>query len=270
MKVVLPVLFLALFVVDANAARSRPAMISSKVMASPRYTASVNQLNTMSAGAAPVQQVQAEKTEEEKAIDRREAERNACINNNIGIGNTFVWASKYSNTLSYANMIEDVEHPENNVCFVRVELSSDNESRVKVADIEPKYFMWGENIDCGSWVNEKDMEQRILDARKGARIGGIVASTVGGAGLGVGAMELFGNLAIDKMAGGNTGLRGQKGLEDDDLIRSKLLVMEKEPNSPFRDYVEAMKIIKQNSSTDSAAGSFYNNHKALIDEFANK
>ena len=130
--------------------------------------------------------------------------------------------------------------------------------------------MWGEAIECGSWADEKEMERRILEARKGARIGGIVASTVGGAGLGVGAMELFGNLAIDKMAGGNTGLRGQKGLEDDELIRSKLLVMEKESNSQFRDYVNYMKLIKNNSSTDNSAREFYNNHKALIDEFANK
>ena len=46
------------------------------------------------------------------------------------------------------------------------------------------------------------MEKRILEARKGARIGGIVASTVGGAGLGAGIMELFGNKMFDKVSGG--------------------------------------------------------------------
>ena len=261
MKYVLSVLLLALFVCDANAARSpRPAMVSSKVMSTQRYTASVNQLNTMSNSGASVQTTQSVKTEEEKAIDMREAERNACINNNIGIGNTFVWASRYSNTSNYANMVEDVEHPENNVCFARVELTSKNDSRVDVADVAPKYFMWGEAIECGSWVDEKEMEKRILDARKGARIGGIVASTIGGAGLGVGSMELFGN----KLIGGS--LQGQRALEGDDLIRSQLLVMKKEEPSKFDEYKRAMKDIK--SSQSDEAQKFYKAHKKLIDEFA--
>lgn len=264
MKFILPVLFLSLFVADANAARSRPAMISSKV--SPRYTASVNQLNNMSysgANTANTDTTQPDKTEEEKIVDRREAERNACINNNIGIGNTFVWASKYSNTLNYANMVEDVENPENNVCFVRVELTSDNESRVNVADIESKYFMWGEHIDCGSWVNEKDMEKRILDARKGARIGGIVASTVGGAGLGVGSMELFGN----RLIGG--ALEGQKSLSDEELIRSKLLVLKKENPTLFREYTGYMKTLMNNySGLDATTRQFYDKYSKVIIEFA--
>ena len=29
---------------------------------------------------------------------KREREKNICLSNNIGVGNTFVWASKYSNT----------------------------------------------------------------------------------------------------------------------------------------------------------------------------
>ena len=52
----------------------------------------------------------------------RDAERLACVSNNIGVGNTFVWASKYSNTSNYSTMVEDTENPENNVCWVRVEL----------------------------------------------------------------------------------------------------------------------------------------------------
>ena len=38
----------------------------------------------------------------EPDVDNREKERLACISNNIGVGNTFVWASRYSNTANYA------------------------------------------------------------------------------------------------------------------------------------------------------------------------
>ena len=56
----------------------------------------------------------------EPDVDNREKERLACISNNIGVGNTFVWASRYSNTANYATMVEDTENPENNVCFVKL------------------------------------------------------------------------------------------------------------------------------------------------------
>jgi len=216
-----------------SAQSGRPAM-SHNIMSAPRYTASVNQLNSMGSTASAVGKTEAEEK------DMREAERNACINNNIGIGNTFVWASKFSDVSNYANMVEDTVNPENNVCFVRVELKSDDASRVSVADIEPKYFMWGENIECGSWVNQKEMEQRILDARKGARIGGIVASTVGGAGLGVGAMELIGNTAID-------GWRGQKDLEDEKLYRSVLLSYSE---ADRKEIMDDIRTIKQDCETN--------------------
>lgn len=213
MKYILPFVVLTLVSVGADAAsHGRPAM-SNKVMSAPRYTVSANQL-TAAASANKTEKVVV--TEEKKAeVDMREAERNACINNNIGIGNTFVWASRYSDTSNYANMVEDVANPQNNVCFARVELKSDDESRVSVSDVAPKYFMWGESIECGSWADQKAIEKRILDARKGARIGGIVASTVGGAGLGVGAMELFGN----KLIGGR--VEGQKNakMSDEDKIK---------------------------------------------------
>jgi len=247
MKYFVSVLVIAMFGFGANAAQNgRPAM-AKNIMSAPRYTASVNQISGNGGGingrvkpVAKVDETEQQTTEPEPdeeseeevvVVDMREAERNACINNNIGVGNTFVWASKYSDTSNYANMVEDVEHPENNVCFVRVELSSTNESRIKVADIEPKYFMWGEPIKCGSWVSKKEMENRILDARKGARIGGIVASTVGGMGLGVGAMELFGN----KLIGGK--VEGQKGVDKIELYKAQLA---KEEN---KEYIGDLKIM---------------------------
>lgn len=193
MKYFISIAALSVMCFGANAAQNaRPTMVGKMVAAGgSRYTASVNQLNGVGVNPSNINSVPAE-----TVVDMREAERNACINNNIGVGNTFVWASRYSNTNDYASMTEDVTNPQNNVCFVRVELKSDD-SRVSVSDVPAKYFMWGENIECGSWANETEMEKRILDAKKGARIGGIVASTVGGAAVGVGAMELFGNRLID-------------------------------------------------------------------------
>lgn len=270
MKYFASILVLSLFGVNAFAAQERLAM-SNKIMSAPRYTASINQLggmniiantngmdnnNTMQIVTGPKQE-ESEKPE----VDQREAERNACINNNIGIGNTFVWASRYSNTSNYSTMVEDTANPQNNVCFVRVELKSDDESRISVSDIPAKYFMWGENIECGGWVNKKDMEQRILDAKKGARIGGIVASSVGGAGLGVGIMELFGN----RLIGGK--VEGQRSLNDDELYRSQLLVLKEKNPQQFRRYVEDLTLLK-NACNDGTLTDC-SQYRALFAEFAN-
>lgn len=258
MKYLVSALVLTVLGFGANAAQTgRPAM-AKNIMSAPRYTASVNQISgqmnikgnvkTQIATAEPGQETsepepEVQEPEEEKpAVDMREAERNACINNNIGVGNTFVWASKYSDTSNYATMVEDAEHPENNVCFVRVELKSTNESRIKVSDIAPQYFMWGEPIKCGSWVSKKEMEKRILDARKGERIGGIIASTVGGAGLGVGAMELFGN----KLIGGK--VQGQKGVDKKELYKAQL---SKEGN---KEYVASLKVMVDACDDSASAG----------------
>ena len=243
------------------APNARPAMFN-KIMAAPRYTASVNQLNGISAvNNANVTSATTTVIEEKPEIDMREAERNACINNNIGIGNTFVWASRYSNTSNYANMIEDTANPQNNVCFVRVELKSDDESRISVSDIAPKYFMWGEDIECGSWVNEKDMEKRILDARKGARIGGIVASTVGGAGLGVGAMELFGN----KLIGGK--VQGQKSskLSEAELHRAILLTYKQKNDPQYNKICNALSVMKKAKDAGKTVKD-YDKYENLIQE----
>ena len=141
--------------------------------------------------------------DEQPEIDMRERERAACINNNIGIGNTFVWVSRYSDINNYATMVEDVEQPENNTCFVLVDLKS-ADSRIDLSDIKGKYFEMGRNITCGSWVDESDIEKRILDAKKKNRTLATIGGAVGGAALGVGSMELFGN----RLIGG--ALMGQK------------------------------------------------------------
>ena len=108
MKYFVSMAVLSMLVSGANAAQSaRPTMVGKMVTTAPRYTASVNQLNGVGINPSNINSVPAE-TE----VDRREAERNACINNNIGVGNTFVWASRYSDTSNYASMNEDVKNPE--------------------------------------------------------------------------------------------------------------------------------------------------------------
>ena len=254
MKYFVSMAVLSMLVSGANAAQSaRPTMVGKMVTTAPRYTASVNQLNGVGINPSNINSVPAE-TE----VDRREAERNACINNNIGVGNTFVWASRYSDTSNYASMNEDVKNPENNVCFVRVELKSDD-ARIAVSDVPAKYFMWGENIECGSWANEKEMEKRILDAKKGARIGGIVASTVGGAGLGVGVMELFGNKLID---GAVMGQKSKK-LTPEELYRSQLLVYKEKNVAEYNRIVNALTTLKGKRTSVNGV-----NIDGLINEFA--
>lgn len=176
--------------------------------------------------------------EEEK--DMREKEKTACLNNNIGIGNTFVWASKYSNTTNYASMVEDVENPENNVCFVRVELKSDD-NRINVSDIAAVYYPMGTTITCGAWADEDKIKDRILAAKKSGRTWGTVAAVVGSAGVGVGAMELFGN----ELIGGK--VEGQKNekLSKTELMRSQLLVLKKEDKAQYDSFIASLRQLQQ-------------------------
>lgn len=262
-KGIFSVLVLSMVAVNAFAAdNGRASMFAHNVAPAPtaqRYTASVNQLNSISIATGqatyntnvvpatqpePLVQPQAQvqtppPPAPEPQVDMREAERNACINNNIGMGNTFVWASKYSNTSNYANMIEDVANPQNNVCFVKVDIKSNDESRVSASGLESKYFVWGENIECGSWVDKNVVEKRILDAKKGNRVTGIVLSSVGGAAVGVGAMELFGN----KLIGGS--VEGQKALEGADLLKSQMLVLKEKDVRRYNAILADAKSLKE-------------------------
>lgn len=179
----------------------------------------------------------------EKKKDMREKERAACINNNIGVGNTFVWASRFSNVNNYSSMIEDVENPENNVCFVKVEMKS-TDSKIEVDDIPVKYFEMGRVITCGSWADEETLRKRILDAKKSARTWGTVAGVVGGAAVGVGAMELFGN----KLIGGS--VEGQKALKGDELIRSQLAVLQKDNPSEYQRFMVNLRTLRDECSKD--------------------
>lgn len=181
----------------------------------------------------------------EPEIDRREKEKAACIQNNIGVGNTFVWASRYSNTNDYSTMIEDLEQPENNTCFVKVGLKSTDE-RINLGDIRDQYFEMGRNITCGAWADEGKLEQRILDAKKKARTWATVGGAVGGAALGVGSMELFGNRWI----GGAVEGQKDKSLSQDELLRSQLLVLKKDNSAQYNEIVKHLESLQKECASD--------------------
>lgn len=174
---------------------------------------------------------------ENKPKVNRDKERKACLKNNIGIGNTFVWASKNSNTSNYAGMVEDTENPENNVCFVLVGMRSEDPN-ISTVDIQPQYFEWGQNITCGSWVDEGKMKDRILDAKKKNRTLATIAGAVGGAGVGYGAMELFGNQLLENA--GVRGVMGQKAYDPytADWYYAKAKELEKKYPDMYNEFVD--------------------------------
>ena len=235
----------------AESSRARPSVGGQVVMSAPRVTASTNQIAAMTnanAGAAvvdmssirvPVGTDSADKEEEPEQDDNSEYEKQklACLSNNIGIGNTFVWASRYSNTNNYSSMVEDVSNPENNVCFVLVEVKS-SDAKINVSDVPDKYFQMGQNITCGSWADEETLRQRILDAKKSARTWATVGGVVGGAGVGVGAMELFGN----RLIGG--AVMGQKDLEGDAQLLAQLRALKNQSPSEFDQFMDALETLK--------------------------
>lgn len=170
----------------------------------------------------------------------RNAERDICLNNNIGVGTTFVWASRYSDTSSYASMREDTNNPENNVCFSRVDLKS-TDPAIDLSDIPSRYFPWGNVVTCGSWVDESVLEKRIADAKKSGRALATTAAVLGGVGLGVGVMEGFGN----RMIGGKLEGQKDKNLTKTDLMRSQLLVLKNESRSDYDRYIGYLKDFKE-------------------------
>ena len=181
-----------------------------------------------------------------KKDNGRDSQRAACLANNVGVGNTFVWASRYSDTSGYATLLEDTINPENNVCFVKVDIRSDD-SRIDTSDLPSKHFEWGKLIECGSWVDENMLQDRILAAKKKGRTWATIGGAVGGAAVGVGSMELFGNRLIDGK------VMGQKdsSLSPTEILRSQMLEMKKN-NDPryteIRGYLQELETACKNSS----------------------
>lgn len=261
-------LILGLAVVDvasaANSAGRGRVSMADQMMAAPRATVSKNQINAMAAANHKSSlAVTPEVMQPAEKIDMREDEKNACIGNNVGVGNTFVWASRYSNTDNYSMMLEDTESPENNTCFVRVELKS-RDPKVDVSDFEAKYYEMGQNIKCAEWVEEEDLRQRILDAKKSKRAWATVGGAVGGAAIGVGAMELFGN----KLIGGK--VEGQAALSGEQLIRSQILVLQKENKAEYDRVISQLKVLKTECgksdwSSDSQVKAICDKYDGLFD-----
>lgn len=167
-----------------------------------------------------------------------EKQKQACLSNNIGMGNTFVWASRYSNTNNYSSMVEDLNNPENNVCFVLVEVKS-ADPKINVSDVPTKYFQMGQNITCGNWADEETLRGRILDAKKSGRTWATVGGAVGGAGVGVGLMELFGN----RLIGG--AVMGQKALEGDEQLLAQLRALKNQHPAEFNEFMDALEDLKK-------------------------
>ncbi|MBQ4070160.1 MAG: hypothetical protein IJD52_02180 [Alphaproteobacteria bacterium] len=257
MKRFISFMLVSLCAVPAIAASSARRSMSDQMMAAPRAVASkaqissgamvVNPSPTPAVASAPVEEVVTPQptlavTPEVMVPvqkNNREAEKLACISNNIGVGNTFVWASRYSNTSNYSSMVEDVENPENNTCFVRIEMKS-ADPKISVSDIAPLYYEMGRTITCGSWADEGKMKQRILDAKKSGRTWATIGGAVGGAGVGVGAMELFGN----RLIGGK--VMGQKALEGTERLRSQLLALKEKDISQYNEFIAQLSVIKKN------------------------
>lgn len=142
-------------------------------------------------------------------------DKNGCVGNNAGYGNVYVWASRNSDGTDYTRMIEDVSNPDNNACWVRVDIESDNPN-IQVSDVPSHWFIVGQQITCGDWTDRNTLRQRVLDARKSGRTWATVGGAVGGAGVGVGIMELFGN----RLIGGK--VMGQKALDEVELLYSQM------------------------------------------------
>ncbi len=264
MKKIIPYIIICFIGMPALASTSenqvRRSMATQFVQAAPRATASTNQISAManaSAGAAVVDMSSvrvpagtvtanddATDNEEKPSVPNNNSEyerqKAACLNNNIGIGNTFVWASRYSNTNNYSSMVEDVNNPENNVCFVLVDIKS-ADPKINVSDILSKYFQMGQNITCGSWANEDTLRQRILDAKKSNRTWATVGGAVGGAALGVGAMELFGN----RLIGGSVMGQKQADISDDDRLLMQLRALKNDSPSEFEQFMSALESLQK-------------------------
>lgn len=249
-----------------SAGQSRRSMTSQMVMSAPRATASTNQISDMAntgAGAAVVDKssVRVPATDysgvsgggdsgntgddnqggtggddNDDVLAEIERQKQACLNNNIGVGNTFVWASRYSNTSNYATMVEDVNNPENNVCFVLVGVTS-SDARIDVSDVPTRYYQMGQTITCGSWADADVLRQRILDAKRSGRTWATVGGVVGGVGVGVGAMELFGN----RLIGGDVMGQKQYAEGSDAQLEAQLRALRNQDSAQFNKFISALK-----------------------------
>lgn len=172
-------------------------------------------------------------------INRR---RDACLLRAAGNFDTFVWASRDSDVGSYRLMVEDIENPENNTCFVKVSVRNTDE-RVDTHDIADRYFKMGERAICGNWLAEEDLEKRVLDATKTKRVLGAVATSLVGAGVGVGISETA--MAIAAKNGGDSKVLGQAALDETELLISQIKELERKDIAEYNRVMNAMKVLDE-------------------------
>ena len=242
MKKLLFCLMCAFIAMPVNAAPRRSATLQlNKQMLGRSAAVQTGEMKVAEHGEKTVADIDEQSVETPKT-DETDARRATCLANNIGGRDIFVWAASDSNTDNYSTMVEDTTNPENNVCFALVKVQT-NDVRVDLADIPGKYFPMGQRITCGNWVDGDMLKKRILDGKKSARVWATVAGSVGGAGLGVGIMELGGNKALAAM--GVKSVQGQKALSGDELFLSQLKVLKKDKDSRYATIVDEIKQIKK-------------------------
>ena len=169
-------------------------------------------------------------------------QRDACLMRAGQHAGTFVWASRNSNTTSYATMVEDVENPENNTCYVKVSVQNSDE-RVDTHDIPSRYFAMGQNVTCGGWLDTEDLKARVLDAGKSRRVWGAVATSFVGAGAGVGVSE--GAMAIAAKKGSDSQLLGQKALDGTELLISQIKELKRKNIVEYNRVMNAMQVLDE-------------------------
>lgn len=213
-----------------------------------------NETNDVVQQDVPVQEV-VEIKQEVVVESSFEKAKQDCLAKNNGFGNTYVWASRYSVGGDYSTMVEDVNMPENNACYVRVELQSD-EPKVNVSDVPVKYFEYGSEVLCGEWADKAVLKDRILEAEKTSRVWATVGASVGGAGLGVLAMETFGN----KWIGGAVEGQENKKLTEAELIVSQVKALKGSDDQSYNSFIQALRDLK---SACSNIGVAINNDESL-------
>jgi hypothetical protein len=176
-----------------------------------------------------------------------DAERSACVGS---YGN--VWADKtyaMPDGVPASQALAAAEVPEDNMCYTLVSMKS-SEIRDMGRFFPPRYFPTGRSLTCGVWLDGSAVDDAILDAKKGSRVGWTIAASIGGAALGVTGAEVVGHtLAKD------TFMQGQKALQRNDekaFLESKLGEKKDDEKDDIIAYVKAMQELQKLCDEDKS------------------